>query len=168
MQLQLSIPLLADYFGILGLPVSLFGLTWTIWEARKAKSAATLAKEAADDTKAELVKVGTVIDLASLISSLEDLKVLHRAMRWPEALDRYSRIRGQLVRIGALELGLSKQALSLLQNAIVELSLFEARVEAARIADENIAYEDLNFALGKILDGLNLVFGELRSGGYGR
>jgi AMMECR1 domain-containing protein len=158
----------ADLAGVIGFPLSFVGLALTFHEARTAKSAAAQAQQASEATRSEITRLGTVVDLASITASLEELKTLHRANRWVEALDRYSRLRGQLIRLRRQDPYLSQESLRKIQSAITVLASLEERLETETKDSAAVETGDLIKSLSRVLDRLNHVIGELKREGYGK
>ena len=73
-------------FSVIGVVVSAGGLSWAIFEARGAKSAAI---ETRDSIGRHLVAT----DLARAIGLIQRLKFLHREGYWEAALEQYQTLR---------------------------------------------------------------------------
>jgi hypothetical protein len=70
----------------------LIGATWPAWPARpiwavfKAKKAAEQARDAAQQVKERIAHLDTVAAVSAAITTLEEIKILHRTRAWDRVL----------------------------------------------------------------------------------
>src|ERR1700693_5038140 len=84
---------------------SLTGLALTIWAVLKAKKAAEQARDAAQQGDERIAHMNTVAAVSAAITTLEEIKILHRTRAWDRVLVQYSTLRRHFVTI---ELGLTR------------------------------------------------------------
>jgi hypothetical protein len=73
---------------------SLAGFGLTIWAIFKAKGAAEQARDAARQVRDRISSLDTVAALAAAVTTLEELKGLHRIRAWDLVLVRYHNFQG--------------------------------------------------------------------------
>jgi hypothetical protein len=107
---------------------SLVGFGLTIWAIFKAKGAAEQARDAARQVRDRISSLDTVAALAAAVTTLEELKGLHRIRAWDLVLVRYSALRRHLVTI---EAGLAGARRGQITKALSQFRIIEAEVEGA-------------------------------------
>ena len=85
-----------DAASLVGILVSLGGLTWAIVEARGARSASEAAKVAASDTRDQIAQHLQTVDLQRAIGLIQRIKTLHDNDRWEAAGEHYQTLREML------------------------------------------------------------------------
>jgi hypothetical protein len=80
---------------------SLAGLALTIWAVFKAKKAAEQARDAAQQVKERIAHLDTVAAVSAAITTIEEIKILHRTRAWDRVLAQYSTLRRHFVTIEA-------------------------------------------------------------------
>ena len=85
-----TISIVADWFSIIGLPLSLIGLGLTLFQSIRSRSAAEIARKAAEKAERSLKQSGNVVAITELLSNMQDIKRIHRNKSWAEALSAYS------------------------------------------------------------------------------
>ena len=85
-----------DVASVAGIIVSLVGLGWAIKEAHGAKSAATAAQLAANETRDRIARHLQTVDLQRAIGLIERLKTLHDSERWEASSEHYQTLRAML------------------------------------------------------------------------
>ena len=87
--------------SVVGVFVSLAGLSWAIREARRARSAAQAARVAATETRSYIARHLQVVDLERAIALIQRIKLLHEIGRWEAAMEQYHSLRVMLSDINA-------------------------------------------------------------------
>ncbi len=85
--------------SVVGVFVSLAGLSWAIREARRARSAAQAARAAASETRSYIARHLQVVDLQRAIALIQRIKLLHDSDRWETAMEQYQPLRAMLADI---------------------------------------------------------------------
>ena len=85
-----------DVASVVGIIVSLVGLGWAIKEAHGAKSAATAAQLAANETRDRIARHLQTVDLQRAIGLIERIKTLHDNERWQASREHYQTPRAML------------------------------------------------------------------------
>lgn len=120
-----------DLASVAGVGLTILGFAATLIGVFKSKSAAEKAAAAAREMRASLLYVDTVAELASALTTMEEIKRLHRAAAWPVLPDRYATLRRQLVGIVSAGSPVSDGHRGALQIAIDQLVAIERKVETA-------------------------------------
>jgi len=107
--------------SIAGLIVSVAGFVWTLRGVYKSKAAAEAAAEAAQRARDDVLRSNAMIELAVVMSSLQEIKRLQREEAWSHLLDRYSTLRTALIAIRASRPNLTAQHKTTIQDAIAQL-----------------------------------------------
>jgi hypothetical protein len=130
---------LAKHWGDLA---SFVGLAVTIWFAFRAKSAAEQARDAAQQVKERISSLDTVAALSAAVTTLEELKGLHRIRAWDLVFNRYSSLRRHLVTI---EAGLTEAQRTQIGKAISQFRIIEAQVERASASQQQDQLDSARF-----------------------
>lgn len=120
--------------GIVGSLASLLSLGLTIPSAREASQAAAQAKVDAGKVREILRRAGLVEDIGTVVGLLVSLQQMHRQggpINWERALDRYTEVRGRLVRIKSSDVKAVSGYRATLTNALADLSDMRHDVDAA-------------------------------------
>ena len=120
---------LGDISSVLGVLISLCGFALTLYAVLKSKSAAQQAKTAAESTKEALVRFETIAKISAAITSMNEIKRLHRVAAWQILPDRYASVRQELVLIRSANPDMNTQHRTSLQGAIQQFSELEQVVE---------------------------------------
>jgi hypothetical protein len=107
---------------------SLTGLALTIWAVLKAKKATEQARDAAQQVKERIAHLDTVAAVSAAITTLEEIKILHRTRAWDRVLAQYSTLRKHFVTI---EAGLTKVQRDQVGRAFSQFRIIEGEVEQA-------------------------------------
>lgn len=155
---------IADIVSVVGFPLAIAGLIWTIWGVLKARSAAEAAQTAAEAAQSRLLRVDAISGVAAVIATLEDLKRLHRAGAWDGMPERYASQRRALIAIRASNPKLTDPQAATLQGSISQLSGMEKQIERylAQPDGEAPSAAKLNALLSRGADNLTQLLGELR------
>ncbi len=150
--------------GVIGFPLSLVGLRITYEEVQRSKRAALQAKEIAENTRLELLKVGTIYDFSQVISSMEEIRRIHRAANWSILPDRYSYVKSLLVGIKGANNNLKDEYKKRLQGILVRITKLEEGMEhflATTGSSPNVA--SANMQISKLLDDIHEIVAEIKS-----
>ena len=126
-----KLSMLGNIASLLGLTVSLAGFTWTLLAVAKAKRVAEGARTAAERARAGILKSSSMVELASAVTAMEEIKRLHRQAAWPLLPDRYASLREALSTIRTMAPTMSVEHQSVFQGAIQQLRDIEEKVERA-------------------------------------
>ena len=85
--------------SVVGVFVSLAGLSWAIREARRARSAAQAARAAASETRSYIARHLQVVNSERAIALIQRIKLLHEIDRWEVAMEQYQPLRAMLADI---------------------------------------------------------------------
>jgi hypothetical protein len=125
---------LAKHWGDLA---SFVGLAVTIWFAFRAKSAAEQARDAAQQVKDRISSLDTVAALSAAVTTLEELKGLHRIRAWDLVFNRYSSLRKHLVTI---EAGLTEEQRTQIGKAISQFRIIGQRLNVRQQANNKVSW----------------------------
>lgn len=121
---------IGDITGLL----SLLGLGLTVWTGIRSKRAAEIAAAAAENARNSIRALDTFIDLSEAISLLEQIKRDHRVPALSFGLlERYSRVKGMLIRLNETRRDLSDQQAAAIQGSITMLRQMEKELERAQL-----------------------------------
>jgi hypothetical protein len=160
-----ALALAGNIASVLGLIVSLAGFALTLVAVAKAKSAAAGAQAAAEHARADVLKSNSMVDLASAVTAMEEIKRLHRQGAWPLLPDRYASLREALSSIRVTRPAMSDEHKAVFQGAIQQLRDIEDKVEralAAQQAPRNVP--TLNRIISLQVDKLSEVLAAMRVG----
>lgn len=117
--------------SIAGLVVSLIGFGITIYAVLKSKSASQRAAEAVDRVRALLTFSAAVADVSAAVTSMQEIKRLHRVRAWAILPDRYASLRERLIAIRAANTSIDDAGLIAIRGAEERLADLERRVDKA-------------------------------------
>lgn len=152
-----------DLASVTGLLLALAGFIITIVVVYRSKSAAQRAREAADETKAILLRANAIADFSAALTIMDEIRRLQRAAAWAVLPDRYSSLREKLMTILASHPLMSEAQRLSVTEALEGIRRLEHRVEgslAAATPPPNPA--KLNQVIGSHLDTLRGVLTTLR------
>lgn len=121
---------IGDLSSIAGVLISIVGFVLTVYNVRRSKKAAELARDAAQSAKNSIQTFEAVVDLSGVIGLLDEIKRAHRTRQWAVLPDRYAALRRTLINVRKSR-ELSDQQAAVLQAAIANLSDMENAVEKA-------------------------------------
>jgi phage shock protein A len=124
--------------SLLGLGVSVGGFILTLRSVAKSKQAAEDAKHAAEKAQSEILRSDTMIELASAMAAMEEIKRLQRQQAWPLLPDRYSALRNALTMIRATRPGLSEDHKAAIHGAIEQFRSIETKIDRAQAAGQTV------------------------------
>lgn len=90
-----------NFVSLLGLVATVFGLWIVFRRASEAKQSAGDAQTAAEDARAAITGVLTIVDLERAIAVVQRLKQLNRDRKWEVSLELYQPLRVMLTNINA-------------------------------------------------------------------
>lgn len=119
--------------SVLGLVVSLFVFAWTLKAVAKAERVAEGAKQAAEKARAAILKSNSMVELATAIREMDEIKKFHRDAIWVLLPDRYARLRASLLTIRTMMPTMSDEHKGVFQSAIQQFREMENIVERALV-----------------------------------
>ena len=152
-----------DLVGILGLFVSLIGFFITIVGVTRSQGAARRAEEAAKATRDSIRLLDTVMDFSAAISTLEEIKRMHRRSEWNLLPDRYSTIRKLLITLRSSGQELSDTHSAAIQAALTNLRDIETQVEKSATNQTSLKAAKFNSLISADIDNLLAVLNELKA-----
>lgn len=121
----------ADVAGLVGFAITIVGFLVATRAALSAERAAGAAQKAAEEARTQIRMFDTVVDTQSIITSLDEIKRLHReAVNWNPLPEKYSTARRQLIQLRSSGIIFADAELQVLQNLISNLSDMEIQVDA--------------------------------------
>jgi hypothetical protein len=117
--------------GLADFLLGVVGFTITIVAVLRSQRAAEAAAEAARNAKEALLHAAAIWDVAAALTTMEEVKRLHRMEAWPMLPERYSMLRRTLIAIRSTTPRLTDKQGAVLQGAIQHFSLLEEKVERA-------------------------------------
>jgi len=155
--------------SVLGLIVSIAGFAWTLVAVAKAKRVAEGAKKAAERARGAILNSNSMVELASAVTELEEIKKLHREGIWVLLPGRYARLRGSLSTVRTMTPKMSDEHKAVFQGAIQQLRNIEGRVERALVAQDELPnVASLNRVISLQVDKLIEVLAVMRVGKDGQ
>jgi hypothetical protein len=125
-----------DLAGVAGVLISMIGFAATLIGLARSKSAAKQVASAVTDVRQRLALQSVAVDLATLMSDIEEIKLLHRFGAWNAMPIRYSSIRRRLALLKGSTPTLSKGQKASIQGCIEQLRAIEEIVDIALAAKE--------------------------------
>lgn len=122
---------IGEYASILGLLVTLIGFAITLYNVNKSKKASELSQTAVSNMRKDLARSETVIEVSSVINSLDEIRRIHRLKNWSLLFERYTTLRRSLVSIKTNYKALTKEQKSIIQSTIQNIKSIEDDVELA-------------------------------------
>jgi hypothetical protein len=153
---------IGDLASIAGVVISLVGFAVTIWGVIRSKDAATRAEQAAKDTRDKIRLLDTVVDFSAAISTLEEVKRMHRSNEWALLPERYAAIRKLLISLRTSGPPLTDEQNVTIQGALANLREMEAHVERARESQTVPKSAKFNVLVSTDIDNLLTVLNELK------
>lgn len=128
-----------DICSAIGLIVSVMGFWFTIHGVRRARSAAEQANSAALSAKRSIMAANALVEFASAMAIMEEIRRLHRESAWKILPDRYSVLKRALLSLRAEHPNLTAQQETTIQASIVNVRGLEQLVERALAANSEPA-----------------------------
>jgi hypothetical protein len=123
---------LTDNWGslasVVGVVVSVVGLSLVVLQASRARSAAEAAEVATVETRGAIGSILAVVDLERAIALVQRIKALHQIDKLEAALEHYQTLRYMLADIQTRHLGLTDQERDKLGEAVPQITAIENRV----------------------------------------
>lgn len=157
-----------NIFSVIGVVVSVVGLSWAILEAHRARSAAQSAERATIETRDSIGRHLVTIDLERAVSLIQRLKLLHNANRWEAALEQYQTLRAIISDIIARYPELNVEVRGRLIEARASISEMENSVEEQISQTSQLDnWHRLNQSLNKIQSDLEEIASTMEFGNDG-
>jgi Co/Zn/Cd efflux system component len=146
---------------------TLLGFFITILTLQRTKTAAIAAKNAAESTKSEVLRIDTIIEFSAAIEIMAEIKRLHRVKAWQIVSDRYAAVCRSLTSIQKLNPDLGTEQRSVLGGAIVQFRRMENQVDRAGVLNQldSLDPAKLNKLVSKLEDELRIVLLSIRQAG---
>lgn len=158
-----TISTIGNIASVLGLVITVAGFWIAIRGIQKTKQAAQHAREAVEEVRKDMHQFTSISELATAISSMEEIKRLHRQEAWNILPDRYSALRKSLISIRTAYPDLTDSQKATLQGAISQFTTIEKQVETALATDKPLKVARLNSLVTKEVDSLVELLEEIRS-----
>ena len=123
--------------SIVGLGVSIVGFAFTLWSVSRSKKATQQAMEAVEKAREDIFRSNKMIDLASAMTIMEEIKRLHGVGAWHILPDRYASLRNALTCIRTSKPSLPDEHKAVIQGAIEQLRIVENKIERALASTQN-------------------------------
>lgn len=153
-----------DVASVIGLIITVISFVVILRNVRRSKTAAEQAKKAVDQVRDDLLKTDTVAEFSSTLSSMDEIKRLHRQDAWKILPDRYSSLRRSLISIKSSNPNMSEEYKIAIQGAIQIFSSIEKQVEQA--LSQNKTPPDvskLNSIISRQIDKLQQILVEMKN-----
>src|SRR5215470_5972159 len=102
--------------------------TYTLWRSKKA---AEMAQEEVRSVKQAIARSSTIADFSAAVTTMNEIKRLHRVEAWAILPDRYAALRSMLISIRSMNPDLQVEYRTAIQNALQQFSDIEKIVERA-------------------------------------
>src|SRR6266851_8176489 len=126
---QISKRHLGDAASIIGLLVALIGFSFTLFGVWRSKKAAEMAQEEVRSVKQAITRSSTIADFSAAVTTMNEIKRLHRVSAWAILPDRYAALRSMLISIRSMNPDLQLEYRTAIQNALQQFSDIEKTVE---------------------------------------
>jgi hypothetical protein len=126
---QISKRHLGDAASIIGLLVALIGFSFTLFGVWRSKKAAEMAQEEVRSVKQAIARSSTIADFSAAVTTMNEIKRLHRAEAWVILPDRYAALRNMLISIRSTNPDLQVEYRTAIQSALQQFSAIEKTVE---------------------------------------
>ena len=154
---------LTDLASFVGLLLTVVGFVITILNVRKTKRAAEAAEKAANEISNKISLVNVVVSLSAAMTSMAEIKRLHREGAWSLLLERYAAMRKALIEIRVHTPNLSYRERKLLQGAVTYFTDAENVMEINNGAPSAADVPRLNLALTKHVNDLTELLERLKT-----
>ncbi|MCP8939290.1 hypothetical protein NK718_12255 [Alsobacter sp. SYSU M60028] len=153
---------LGDLASIAGVFISVIGFIVTFIGVRRSRTAAEMAAQASIQTRNNIKLFETVSSFSSVISSLEEVKRIHRTEHWLILPDKYSELRKVLVGLRAANQHLSEEGKSAIQSTISNLLDIESKVERGLKTTASLDSVKFNKIVSGDIDRLTAMLEEIK------
>ena len=127
---------IGDYASIMALFITIVGFVLTFIKVLQSKKIAEQSKEIAEKIRTDIMRTDTVIEFSNAISTMDEIKRLHRKNAWEILPERYSVLRKTLISIKTSSKDLSDNQIKILQSAIQNFKNIEEQVEIALLQNK--------------------------------
>jgi ribosomal protein S13 len=158
---------IGDLASIAGVAIAVIGFIATLVGVYKSKNAAQRAEAAARSVRDSIRLLDTVVDFSAAITTLEEIKRLHRANQWAMLPDRYASLRKLLVMLRTTNADLSEGQRVVLQNALANLYALETAVERGLRNNSILNPVKFNAVISGDLDHLIAALAEVKAASTG-
>jgi hypothetical protein len=155
---------LGDWASVLGIVITVVGFIATLINVARSKNAAEQAQLAVDRVRHDMKKMDTVSEIAAVLTTMEEIKRLHRKGEWEILPERYSALRKSLITIRCSTSNLTDDQQTTLQSAIGQFAALEKHVEELNIPNgDKPDVPKLNGIVSRQIDRLHETFTEIKN-----
>lgn len=144
-----------DWASIVGVGVVLIGFVITIYNVRR-------SRQIVARVRMDIRRRDSVVDFSGVITTMEEIRRLHRERAWAILPDRYAALRKALVSIRASDPDLSEDEKTTLQNTLQHFRNIEKQVEKVLDRDMQIDIVHINTITSKQIDTLNEILNNIK------
>lgn len=155
---------IGDVASILGVIIAIIGFAVIIINVWRSKKTVQQATQTILKVREDMLRANTVAEFSSALTSMEELKKLHRQKAWELLPERYSALRKSLISIRGANPNLRDIHKAALQSAIQHFSGLEKQVEESLTTNgepPNVA--KINSIVSRQINRLQEVLVEIRN-----
>ena len=153
---------LGELISLLGLLISVFGFSFTIWQVMRSKSAADAAKRATVETQKSIKELDIVIEFSSALTMMEEIKDRHRKFQWESLPTKYSLLRQKLISIKSNTPNLKAEESARLQESIQQFSSLERKIDDSLVKQSSPNLGKFNNVVNDQIDALTEMLSQIR------
>lgn len=154
---------IGDLASEAGLLLSAVGFAVSLYGIFSSRTAARNAEAAAREAVGRIRLIDEVVDLTFAITTIEEIRRLHRLREWPILLDRYATLRKTLITIRAVPGKLTDGQQKIVQGVLTTLQGIESSVEQAMPNPGTLDAAKFNNLLATETDSLQLAVTQLKA-----
>lgn len=153
-----------NILNLIGILISIVGFAITIRTALKSRTAAQAAQESVQKVREDIKRVNAVVEFATALATLEEIRRLHRAAAWHTLLERYANLKTLLVSIRTANADMPDPYKTSIQGALTQLSQMETQVERFVMSQQNMPDAlKFNMVVSKQIDSLREILVEIQN-----
>ena len=153
-----------DWASITGVIIVIFGFIVTIVNVKRSKKAAERAEIIAGKIREDSIRIDTVADCSMAISTMDQIRLLHRQNELRLLPDKYAALRKILISIKTSNQKLTSDQRTSIQKAIQNFRGIEQKVEEALSPDsQSLNVPKLNTLISKHSDSLQEVLVQIKN-----
>jgi hypothetical protein len=112
----------------------------------------------------DIKRVNAVVEFATVLAVMEEIRRLHRASAWHPLLDRYAILKNLLVSIRTANNDMPDQYKASIQGALTQLTVMENQVERFIASQQNAPdVPKLNAVVSKQIDSLREILVDIQN-----
>jgi len=120
-----------EYSDVLGLLVTIVGFGLALYNIRRSRLVASQALAVAKSVREDIFKSDTIAELSAALIAMETIKNYARLQAFGQMQDRLADVKHRLAGIRTTSSMLSSDDKAILQGAIAQFSLLEAKIDRA-------------------------------------